>query len=261
MKNNVQSGMKTSFFYLSLIVILAALSASRNPGPIGIAYSPQSIEVMSASDGIDTSIKKNQAVKKASPKAPQVTKKVAGSEARTRRLLVLKEAMKSKGIDPEKFVNENLAMSLRLGVDHLAMLEIYRFESLFLMKKATKDNACGLIQFTNAGCSNLSKKKEFICEASAIDQLVYVEEYMRKAMRGKTPRRGMLDMYLAVFCPAGMNQDGSFILYSKERDPKSFARNKGMDFDGDKAITVNDVYHKLKQHCGTTLLSPALISY
>lgn len=147
-----------------------------------------------------------------------------------------------KGADKEKFVQalERVANAVAWDVRWLCI--VINNECGFNPKAVNPiSGASGLIQFMPNTAIALGTTVEAIRKMSAIEQLVFVEKYL-KPWRGKI--KNVSDAYFVVFYPAAIGKPSTFVF------PTIVAKqNKIFDLNKDVVLTkaefekyVNDKY-------------------
>ena len=108
-----------------------------------------------------------------------------------------------------------------------------------------KTNATGLIQFMPATARGLGTTVDKLREMSNIEQLDYVEKYLRP-YKGKM--KSLVDCYLAVFFPAAIGKPSNWVLETKSLLAATVARyNPLYDTNKDGKITVGEIEKKLRE--------------
>ena len=88
----------------------------------------------------------------------------------------------------------------------------------------SKRNAVGLIQFTKPAVDQInitherSVSKQELALMDEIEQLDYVKLYFTSNKKLFDKIKNSDDIYMYIFCPAGVGQDDDFALYSRQKD-------------------------------------------
>ncbi len=102
-------------------------------------------------------------------------------------------------------------------------------------------SAIGLIQFTKGARDIVGKSRDELAAMTAVEQLEYVEMYLRPAT-GKFVT--LSDHYMAVLAPKGMGKPQDFAIYRKnaptQREREHYAANSNLDQNEDGTITVGE---------------------
>jgi len=140
----------------------------------------------------------------------------------------------------EAFRRELFAVCGRLGCDPNKLAAVMSFETAGSFDPAQKNlgggSATGLIQFMPYTASKLGTTTAELAAMSDVEQLAYVEKYLRLASGGRKLVT-VADHYMAVFAPSGIGKPPGFALYKGE-GKKEYEQNKGLDYDHDFRITV-----------------------
>lgn len=131
----------------------------------------------------------------------------------------------------------------------------------FLPSQTNGIGATGLIQFipptaiayfytaAQIAAMTAEQKKAAGKEACArlgkmtvLEQLEYVEKYFTP-YAGKVNSIG--DAYLAILWPAGVGKPDDYVLWSKDKQPTSYAQNAGLDMNLDGTVTRAECTHRV----------------
>jgi hypothetical protein len=140
----------------------------------------------------------------------------------------------------EEFRRDLVAMCQRLDVDPAFMVAVMSFETGGTFSPSVKNKysgATGLIQFMPDTAPLLGTTTAELAQMSAVEQLVYVEEYFRRAA-GNKKLVLLSDVYITVFSPAFIGRPDSTVMYMA--GSKQYAQNKGLDINGDGTITKGE---------------------
>jgi hypothetical protein len=101
--------------------------------------------------------------------------------------------------------------------------------------------ATGLIQFMPSTAEGLHTTTAALAAMSAVDQLDFVERYLR-------PHTGKLatieDTYMAILFPRAIGQLNSFVLFSAPS--KAYTQNRGLDANKDGRVTKAEAAAKVQ---------------
>ncbi len=100
--------------------------------------------------------------------------------------------------------------------------------------------AVGLIQFMPRTATDLGTTTTALKAMSAVDQMVWVEKYLRP-YKGKMTT--LVDTYLAVFYPAAIGKPDNYKL-----PDWAYAGNEGLDVNNDKTISKGEVAQKIQRY-------------
>ncbi len=156
------------------------------------------------------------------------------------------------------FCQKVKTISSKIGVQPNDLMACMCFETggEFKAKLYPSSNAVGLIQFTQAAVDELNQRtkiaptaktsKTALASMSEVDQLDYVEKYfvIQKEIY-KRSMSNLADLYMAIFCPAGVGQSDNYALY--KRGTKAYSRNSGLDANKDGIITKAEAASKPMQ--------------
>lgn len=139
-----------------------------------------------------------------------------------------------------EFRDKVLAISSRLHCepDHLMSCMAFETAGSFSPSKqnAAGSGAVGLIQFMPKTARSLGTTPAALAAMTAVEQLAYVEKYMRPYM-GKLGT--VDDMYMAILYPAACGKSPDFVLF---RGPTgdAYRQNRGLDKNGDGLVTKGE---------------------
>jgi len=99
--------------------------------------------------------------------------------------------------------------------------------------------AVGLIQFMPRTAQNLGTTTSFLASLSNVEQLDWVDKYLRKQLAniGRTAIQDYDDLYLLVFYPVAV---GKLDSYTIPLAGIGYTQNAGIDINKDGVITVAD---------------------
>ena len=108
------------------------------------------------------------------------------------------------------------------------------------IKNAAGSGATGLIQFMPKTAPDLGTTVEKLAAMTAVQQLDYVEKYLKLQMKRQKKSLGTLeDVYMAILYPAAIGSDRNSALFSKGR--KEYTQNAGFDKNKDGIITPAEI--------------------
>lgn len=115
-------------------------------------------------------------------------------------------------------------------------------------------HATGLIQFTQEIAEQLDTSQAKLRKMSAEHQLKYVDKYFEMKFDRYLERTGQkkldtkklrpVDFYAAVFCPLAIGKPMNQALYSAKENPGEYQRNKSVDKNRDRRITLQELYNR-----------------
>lgn len=142
--------------------------------------------------------------------------------------------------DKEQFIEKLIAISDSLQTDPNWLMAVMMFESGLNPAAVNKmSGATGLIQFMPTTARNLGTSVEELKNMSSIDQLQYVERYLRP-YSGKL--NSLVDVYFAVFFPVAIGKPDNWVLQTSSLSASKIAsQNPIFDTDKDNKITVKEV--------------------
>jgi MYXO-CTERM domain-containing protein len=132
-----------------------------------------------------------------------------------------------------------LELAARLGADASALAAVMSFETGGTFDPAKRNpvsRATGLIQFLPSTASRLGTSVEALARMTQIEQLAYVEKYLRP-FTGRIGAAG--DLYLAVFSPGFIGKPANTVVAAAPA--LAYVQNRGLDRDQDGRITVGEV--------------------
>lgn len=133
----------------------------------------------------------------------------------------------------QQFKDKVADISSDLKIDKDDLMAVMAFESGFSPSIKNKyTNATGLIQFMPETAEMFGTNIDDLAKMNAVDQLDYVSQYF-EPYSGKMNNLG--DVYMAVFWPAAIGENDSYILCSQ--GSTSYEYNEGLDIDENGHIT------------------------
>ncbi len=137
-------------------------------------------------------------------------------------------------------------MAGRLGIDPNYLMAVMHFETGGTFSPSIRNGAgsgaTGLIQFLPSTARGLGTTTAELAQMSAVDQLDYVEAYLRPYANRMT---NVEDAYMAVFQPAAIGQPSDHVLFS--RGSLAYSQNAGLDINGDGHITKGEAASIVRQ--------------
>jgi len=103
-------------------------------------------------------------------------------------------------------------------------------------------SATGLIQFMSATARQLGTTTTKLAAMSAVQQLSYVEAYLRPYARNI---RSLEDMYMAILWPKGIGKTLNWVLWYS--GTQTYAVNRGLDRNRDGKVTKHEATTKVRQ--------------
>jgi len=142
-------------------------------------------------------------------------------------------------VSPE-FKAKVVAISAALGVNPSYLMACMAFESGQTFSADVKNGkgsgAVGLIQFMPSTAAGLGTTTSALAAMTPEQQLDYVKKYFMP-FQGRL--HTLLDVYMAIFTPAGIGKPGDYVLYSEGK--KAYTQNKGFDSNNDGKITIEEI--------------------
>lgn len=134
-------------------------------------------------------------------------------------------------------INE-IAAALEILPDWL--MAVMMFESgLNPQAVNSSSNAVGLIQFMPATAKSLGTTSDDLYNMDSLQQLEYVYKYLN-TYKGKY--KSFVDVYLAIFFPAAIGKDDSYVLSTSSLSASTIAKaNKIFDKNSDNQITKGEI--------------------
>ncbi len=110
------------------------------------------------------------------------------------------------------------------------------------ISNAAGSGATGLIQFMPETAAELGTSVDELAQMSALDQLDYVEAYLR---RYQGNLGSLSDTYMAVLYPQAIGQRSGYVLF--QAGTTAYDQNQGLDLNGDRLITKGEAVHRLRE--------------
>ncbi|MDX1906121.1 MAG: transglycosylase SLT domain-containing protein [Bacteroidia bacterium] len=118
-----------------------------------------------------------------------------------------------------------------------------RFDAAAVNLKGS--GATGLIQFMPATATELNVSLERLRNMDPVHQLEYVYMYLQRVRERYGEFTTLVDLYLAILFPRGMNQDPCFTLYA--HPTVAYQQNAGLDENKDSRVTVSDIDRRMQR--------------
>lgn len=140
--------------------------------------------------------------------------------------------------DKQLFAQRVQEISDRLGIEADWLMLVMYFESGLNPSAVNKTSqATGLIQFMPPTARNLGTSVDQLRMMNALDQLVYVEQYL---LPYKGKMKDFVDVYLAVFYPSAIGKSDDYVL-GGDNYAKVASQNSIFDTNHDGKITRGEV--------------------
>jgi hypothetical protein len=142
------------------------------------------------------------------------------------------------------FKNKAMQVAANLGVspDYLMACMAFETGETFSPNVPNKagSGAIGLIQFMPKTAPDLSTTVEMLAAMTAVQQLDYVEKYLKlQIKRQKKSLNTLEDVYMAILYPAAIGNDRNSTLFAK--GSKEYTQNAGFDKNSDGKITPAEI--------------------
>lgn len=152
-----------------------------------------------------------------------------------------------KKFGSSKFKEKVIAIATRLNTDPNFLMAAMAFETGREFQADTKNptsGATGLIQFMPKTANWLGTSTEALAQMSEIDQLDFVEKYLRSMSHGKKLAT-LSDVYMTILWPKAVGKPESYVLF---RHPSNtYKQNKGLDVSKDGLITKAEAASKVEK--------------
>ena len=145
---------------------------------------------------------------------------------------------------PGEFKLKAIQVATNLGVSPDFLMACMAFETgeTFSpsIKNAAGSGATGLIQFMPKTAPDLDTTVEKLAAMTALQQLDYVEKYLKLQMKRQKKSLGTLeDVYMAILYPKAIGSDRNSTLFIK--GSKEYSQNDGFDKNKDGKITPAEI--------------------
>lgn len=141
------------------------------------------------------------------------------------------------------FISKVKDISSTLGIPPEWLMIVMNFETGGSFSPSVRNpnsSATGLIQFMDKTAKDLGTTTAALAQMTNVQQLDYVFKYLDRVQRSYGSFNHLVDLYLAVFYPASID-DGLEYIY-----PNSvYAVNKGFDLDKDGRISKAEIQNKI----------------
>jgi hypothetical protein len=136
-----------------------------------------------------------------------------------------------------------VAGNLNVSADYLMACMAFETGETFSpsVKNAAGSGATGLIQFMPATAKDLNTTTEKMSKMSAVQQLDYVELYLK---RYKNKLNKLEDVYMAILYPAAIGKSLNHSLFNK--GTMNYKQNRGLDRNKDGSITLEEISAKVR---------------
>lgn len=141
------------------------------------------------------------------------------------------------------FIQKVKDISSLLGIPPDWLMIVMDYETAGTFSASIRNpysSATGLIQFMDATAKDLGTTTAALAAMTNVQQLDWVYKYLAKVQRSYGSFNNLVDVYLAVFYPASID-DGLEYVYPD----RVYAVNKGFDLDGDGRITKAEIQNKI----------------
>lgn len=164
-----------------------------------------------------------------------------------------------------EFRAELCRVAQRLGTSPDYLSAVMSVESKFNPAiKNPLSGATGLIQFMPSTAKRLGTTTSDLARMTATEQLAYVEKYFKQFAGHLSTEE---DVYMVVFCPAGLGKGSDNILAVKDGDAASpcgakssviYSENSGLDSNQDGTITNHDVGNVVRSVLAKAAAAPPI---
>lgn len=141
------------------------------------------------------------------------------------------------------FIDKVRTISSKLDINPNWLMVVMGFETGYTFSPSKKNpysTATGLIQFLESTAVSLGTTTAALAKMTRVEQLDYVYEYLRQTKKARGSFNHLVDVYLAVFYPASID-DGLDYVYPNY----IYAANKGFDLDKDGKISKQEIQDKI----------------
>lgn len=144
-----------------------------------------------------------------------------------------------------EFVERVKEIAAKLGLQPIDLLAVMSFESGFSPSvKSKASSATGLIQFLESTANDLGTTTAKLAKMTAVEQLAFVEKYLRQFEKQLAGHPSLEDTYMAVLAPAAIGKGPGHVLFRK--GTSAYAANRGLDANGDGTITVAEAAARVR---------------
>lgn len=164
-----------------------------------------------------------------------------------------RELMPTKEFDflDRDFVKEAVRVAENNNLDPEDLFAVMDFETggrfTADTTNAAGSGATGLIQFMEETSQDMfGKSTEELAQMSEIEQLEYVDRYIKNRRQEYGQLDNIDDLYMSVFWPDAIGEDEDFVLIDQESRPKAYKQNRGLDKDNKGYITKGDAIRRVR---------------
>ncbi len=139
-------------------------------------------------------------------------------------------------------------ISAGLDIDPNELMAVIAFESARTFSPSVVNSvskAVGLIQFMPTTAASLDTSSKELAAMSAVEQLDYVEKYLRSFNK---KLRDIYDLYACVLWPKAIGKEKSYVLFSSGVNKSAYQNNKGLDANDDGVVTKAEAASKVIDH-------------
>lgn len=142
------------------------------------------------------------------------------------------DAVQANGNNADLFFLELFKVSNRLGISFDWLCNAIWSESRFKSTAYNKNGAAGLIQFVQSTALGIGTNIQAIRKMTNIEQLPYVERYLKSQIITAGKPKDWIDTYCLIFQPAWVGKPDTAVLKSN-----AYLGNSYIDQNKDKIIT------------------------
>ncbi len=144
------------------------------------------------------------------------------------------------------FLNKVKTIGLNLGLTPEYLMAVMGFETGGTYSPSIRNpvsGATGLIQFMPSTAIGLGTSVSKLAQMTAIEQLDYVEKYLR-------PYKGRFstleDAYMAVLWPVAVGKGSNYVLFRS--GTIQYTQNSGLDANRDGVVTASEAANKVRKY-------------
>ncbi len=162
------------------------------------------------------------------------------NKAQQTNLYLLEEA-KPYVLNLSAFEKKVRQVSRRLQIPPEWLMAVMHSESRFDASVANHkgSGATGLIQWMPTTAKEFGLTVKQLRNLNHTEQLELVFKYLDRVQKRYKPYESLTDVYLAILYPKAIGQDPCYSLYAAPH--KAYAMNKGLDYNNDDKVTVQDI--------------------
>ena len=146
-----------------------------------------------------------------------------------------------------EFLQAVIDVAQRLQINPDDLMAVMAWESWIdpANENLMGSGATGLIQFMPNTAISLGTTVEILAQMSALEQLEYVYEHLRRNGRGRMVT--LSDVYMAVLWPAAVGQPGDHEIWERDcpETGNQYRWNSGLDVNQDGVITVAEATQRV----------------